>query len=693
MDIQRSRAAETSECKRESQRWLEANFYSEWEQVYKSYACQRDPEKDDNDKDDPTQTSLGMPDTFAHVQRTVARITGQLPDISFHAKEELVGELIGRTLMWQWDKGRIQRQQKRHVRQAALFGWSVRPWWYSREEHTRRKRVNPLEADEETINLLLEQYTSFPAQTFWMLPPYQQKVALAKMAARYGKGGMLAVQYLYRGYEGPRCDFLFAGDCYPEPGFQDIQSSGYFIVERLRSRDWIERMAKDIPEFSEGLQSYLAARPNGSERRFFGDKESTHLRTRLEASIMRTGDQESPASKNSRQWIFTEMWMPGKDASLRLVGEDEYYIGEIPCPFDLEGQVPFTELVLIDDLLCGIGNSTPRILRGIQQLHDRQVSQRVDLIYNVLRPLLGTSNYELYNNPGLVKRGKGFRIVKMRGPGDLWQQGEQAALAAAAAGLNDESGIMRMWQMASGDSNMSMAADVDPSQNRTATGARISAVNQDILTKDLNDMFLWSSLNADAEMMYKLNRSEMSDPVEFEAQRYYRKYGVADPVEEAWVKVEPAMFQLDGEIVVQSGSTLADDDESLKADSISLFGMFAGNMAVNQVKLIDNVLIHHGKGRELEQYHAPPPPPMPPEFKGSASLAVKWEQLSLEEKNAWAEKLNMPPVPPAGEMTPGAPGVPPGMAPPAAPGGPPPGGPAPGPVPVPPPGPPAEAAA
>lgn len=642
---------------------MESNFYSEWEQVYKSYCCEREPEKDDKGRPDNTQTSLGMPDTFSHVQRTVARITAQTPDISFHAKEELVGELIGRTLMWQWDKGKVQRIQKKHARQATMFGWSVRPWWYCREEHTRRKRVDPMQADPETIEKIVEQYTNFKPSVFSMAPQGLQKVALARIAARYGKGGLVPVQYLYRGFEGPKADFLFIGDCYPEPNFQDVQSSGYFIVERLRDQDWIETMARDIPEFQAGLHAYVAARPNGSERRFFGDRESTHLRSRLEAEINRSDNEEWPTSKHSRKWIITEMWTPGRDAKLRLVGEDEYYIGEIDCPYDLEGRVPFTELVLIDDLLTGIGNSTARILRGIQQLHDRQVNQRVDLIYNILRPLIGTSNHELYNNPDLLKRGKGFRVVKMRGPGDIWMQGEQAAMAAAAAGLQDESGIMRMWQMASGDSNMSMAANVDPDQNRTATGARIAATNQDILTKDLNDMFLWSGLNSDAEMMYMLNRSEMSDPVEFQPGRYYRKYGTQDPVQEAWVKVEPAMFQLDGEIVVQAGSTLADDDESLKSDAVQLFSMFAGNPVVNQQKLIDNVLIHHGKGRELQEWKAPPPPPVPPEFKGSASLAVKYEMLSLEEKNIWAEKLGMQPVPPAAEMTPGAPGLPPGMPP------------------------------
>lgn len=669
MDELSKKAAEVTECKRESFRWLEANFYDEWLQVEKSFRCERDPEKDDDGNEDATQTSLGMPDTFSHVQRTVARITAQIPDISFHAKDPVISELIGRTLMWNWDKGRVQRQQKKHVRQAALFGWSVRAWWWCREEYQRRKRVDPMNADPETVDLLLRQYTSFDSRLFWMLPKAIQALVLAKMAARYGKGGLLPVEYTYRGYQGPRAEFLFTGDCYPEPNFQDIQSSGYFITERRRNADWMESVAKDIPEFADGMHAFLRDKPNGTEAKRFGNRESNSLRDRMEAQIGRTTEPEHSGNKHTRRWTFTEMWIPGKDSRLRLVGEDDHFIGEIPCPYDLETKIPFTELVLIDDLLSGIGNSTARILRGLQQLHDRQVSQRVDLIYNILRPLLGTSNYELYNNPGLVKRGKGFRIVKMRGPNDLWMQGEQAAMAAAAAGLSDESSHFRLWQLASGDSNMSMAANVDPQQNRTATGAKIAAANQDILTKDLNDMFVESSLSADADMMYLLNRSELTDPVSVEAHKYYRRYGVKDPIEQAWVEVEPAMFQMDGEITVKAGSTLADDDESHVAQAQALFAMFNGNPTVNQETLRDDVLIAHGKGRELQKWAAPKQAPPAPEFRGNASLTVKWEMLSIEEKQAWAAKygLELTPAQLAGPTPPpeiaGPPAPPPGAPP------------------------------
>lgn len=648
---------------------METNFYTEWEEVWKSYSCQRDPQKDDEGNDDTTQTSIAMPDTYAHVQRMVARITAQIPNIKFHARDREIAELISRTLMFQWDKGGVQRWQKKHARQAVMMGWSVRAWHWAHDQYLRTKRVDPLSprVTPEDIAAILDQH-SIPMRVFQVLPAIAQRKILAMITANSGRAGMVPIEYLYTAYQGPRCDYLFVGDCYPEPNFQTLQAGGYFIVERRRKREWIEQVAESIPEFRDGLHNLLRDKPNGTTRnRFFGDSDSTHLRERFEAAIDRTSEDATDARESNsfgKEWIFTEMWIPGRQAKMVLVGEDDYYIGEY-SPYDLEGKIPFTDCILIDDLLCGVGNSTARMIRGLQQLHDRQVSQRVDLIYNILRPLLGTSNWELYNNPDLVKRGKGFRIVKMRSPNDLWMQGEQAAMAAAAAGLNDESGIMRLIQMATGDSNMSMAAAVDPQQNRTATGARLVAFNQDILTKDANDMFTWSSLNADAEMMYLLNRSEMSEPIEFDAGRYNRNYAATkDALQEAWQKVEPEMFQLDGEIVVEAGSTLADDDESKVAQAQNLFSMFSGHPLINQEKLRDTVLIAFGKGKELPQWAAKPPEPQP-ETKSSLSISMKHEMMSAEQQAFVLERgLGMPPeiAESAGPMA-GPPQLSPGMPP------------------------------
>src|SRR4051812_33251141 len=116
------RASIIVDRKQKSLLWLQDNYYPQWESTYKAYKCERDPEKDADGKVDKTQTSVSMPDTWAHVRRTVARATAQPPHIKFRADDPKMAELISRTIMYQWDKARIQRIQKRHMTQAVLTG-------------------------------------------------------------------------------------------------------------------------------------------------------------------------------------------------------------------------------------------------------------------------------------------------------------------------------------------------------------------------------------------------------------------------------------------------------------------------------------------------------------------------------------------------------------------------------------------
>lgn len=289
--------------------------------------------------------------------------------------------------------------------------------------------------------------------------------------------------------------------------------------------------------------------------------------------------------------------------------------------------------VFIDNLLCGIGHSTARVMRGLQLLHERQVNRRFDLIYNILRPLIGTTNRELLENPGLIKRHGGFRLVYMRGAGDMWVQGEQAAIASAAAGLSDEQGIMRLMQSLTGENNMTMAANVDPQQAKTATGAKLMQQAMDVLTKDLNDQMNLTSTAADGEMMFLLNRSELSEPIEFNGAVYSREYSsTQDGLREEWVRATPEMFQTDGQIVPELGSTLAFDDETKVAKATNLWNSAMSNPALfNMEKTRDELLIAHGKGQELQQWAAPKQEgPPPAELRSSVTFSAKLELLPAE---------------------------------------------------------------
>lgn len=659
MPESKDRAAEIADKKRISSLWMQSNFYSQWEQVYKSYKAERDPKKDKTGKDDPTQTSIGMPDTWGHVRRSVARNTAQPPNLRFHARDKEIADIISKTLMYQWDKGGVQRLQKKHMLQVCLFGWSVRPWFWANDRFMRNKRINIInEQDPATLGEVEKQYELQPGS---LADPQNGQVARAKLLSTASRGGLLPLKYPYTAYTGPRCDFLFVGDCYPEANFQSLQASRYFIVERRRDRQWVERTAKAFPELAPGFDRLLTAYPDGSPYSIFAARDTQDFRTMLEGSINRSTDsvQQNPSS-GSEKWTITECHdrtLGSDQMRLQYLGENDIDIGEIPYPYDLDGKFAFTEAILIDDLLCGIGDANARIIRGLQALHDRQNNQRFDLIDTILRPLVGTTNRELYENPDLLKRCDGFRLVLMRSQGDLWVQGEQAAIASAAAGMSDETGIMRMIQLATGESNTSQGAGVDPQQGRTATGARLMAYNQDILAKDQADAFNETSIKADADMMYLLNRSEMSDAQDLDAAVYDRAYSPQmDSTAQAWIRVEPMMFQTDGEVTSEIGSTLADDDDAKVDKATKLWNAALQRPdQFNVSKARDEFLIAMGKGKDLQAWAAPPPPPAPPpEVKTSMSVAAKFELLPAEAQNEILQRTTL--IPPAPEQAP-----PPGM--------------------------------
>lgn len=673
-DQKRDLVKTTQERQKASFDWMSNSFYSEFEQVFRSYKCEREPQrKPDNPAEvDPEQTSIGMPDIWSTVRRTVARGTAQIPNLRFRGSDENTAELISRTLMYQWDRGGTQRIQKRHFTQAALFGWSVRSWYWDVDEYPRSRRVNPMDPnlDPGTKQQICDTYNLNPQV---QAAPGHWAMLMAQLLRENSRANLLPIKYRYRSYEGPRSDFLLIADCFPEPNFQTLQSSNWFIVQRRHNRDWINKFVKRYPESAEGFEELLRKYPKGTNWSA-QNNDHTSLRYNLQAAINRI-DSATSADSKTNLWTMTEMWCPGTRPSMTIIGEDDcflHHLAEDEFPYMLDGKIPFTELVLIDDLLCGIGDSVARIMRGIQQLHDRQVNVRWDLVYNLLRPLIGTTDADLFENPDLIKRLKGMRLVKMRSQGDMWVQGEQAAMAAVAVGLNDDSSIERLLQKLTGETNMSMAANVDPSQSRTATGARIMAYNQDVLTKDLVDSFNTTSLSKDAEMMFLLNRSELADAIEFDPSQYHRNFVSGDMFKDRWIKVEPELFQIDGEVTAEVGSTLADDDEAKVSKAMNLWQMANSRPdLINCETARDEVLIAMGKGKELDRWRTPAPPPPQPEMRVSLNVSAKFDELPPNEGTAVLQKAGILP-PPQPPMPPGAPGLPPGGPPgPGGPGGPP----------------------
>jgi hypothetical protein len=172
------------------------------------------------------------------------------------------------------------------------------------------------------------------------------------------------------------------------------------------------------------------------------------------------------------------------------------------------------------------------------------------------------------------------------------------------------------------------------------------------------------ALRDDATTMYELNRSEMTEPVEFDGAPYIRNQNASQPTpQQDFIQVSPEDFQIDGEIDVEIGSTLADDDDSrvTKAQTTWSIASSSPNL-FNMHTVRDETLRALGYGHRLHEFAAPPQDPPPPE-KPRANVTVSFkagEDIPPEAKEALLKQANL--LPPEKEASPESEGQP-GMAP------------------------------
>lgn len=625
-------AQEVMARKKRSYDWLQSNFYGEWEEAYRNYKCEKAPYLIEETKEqDLERYAMCLPDTLIAVRRFVARVTAQIPQISYRADDTTFSRPVSRTLMWQWDVGNMQPIFKRNVLQASLFGWSVIGFHWEIEEYMRRRRVQLMRENlpESDIRDVAE---------FYSLPPQQllNPAFRAALVAAHGKGSTsVPIERLYQAYQGPRAGFLFVGDCFPEPDFESIQSSSWFIVERRRGTEYLDRLAKYFPETREGVAQLYKQYENGTEaNKALGSSSGSSFRERLRTAINKVSGQSRTTTRaendSARLWTITEEHSPGRHGRLRLIGENDVVVADIPYPYSLDGKIAFSETQYIPDILTGIGDSTPRLIRKLHDGHNRMFENRMNLVDRITRPLITTNDKRLFNNPNLLKRGKGFRLVLVDRPDSFQYAPEQAAIAAAASTMGQDADVQRAIQVATGESNLSMMAGVDPQQARTATGSRIMQSNLDVLSKSDMTSVTDSGIKGTVDIMFLLNASEMSDAVNFDPKKYDARW--AYQAEEKWLKAHPYMFQGDGTLTVEAGSTLADDDEANVSRAHTMWDL--ANQRPDKLNVdtaAEQIVIAMGERARLDKWIVPPAPPPPPEPpKRSISVGIKFEMLPKE---------------------------------------------------------------
>jgi hypothetical protein len=149
--------------------------------------------------------------------------------------------------------------------------------------------------------------------------------------------------------------------------------------------------------------------------------------------------------------------------------------------------------------------------------------------------------------------------------------------------------------------------------------------------------------------------------VEFDASNYERRIfeREEDAWKQKWITVPASVFQVDGEVVAEAGSMLADDDEAKVQSAGTLYAVAKADPGnFNTKKAAKELLIAHGKRRELDQWAPAPPQPQPNELKPSLSIAFKaGEDLTEDQRSAALSKAGIT-APPAHPDATGGPASP-----------------------------------
>src|ERR1700676_3925807 len=130
------KVADILDRRNESRRYMQINFWDQWEDVYRATKCRVKPimvkDKSGNEVEDTTRTNVAMPELSLIARRKTARLTANPPQINYTVSEETQQgggqQLADKLTAWsyqQFDKSGESMEHRKLVQSSQIFGWSV----------------------------------------------------------------------------------------------------------------------------------------------------------------------------------------------------------------------------------------------------------------------------------------------------------------------------------------------------------------------------------------------------------------------------------------------------------------------------------------------------------------------------------------------------------------------------------------
>ena len=657
--------ADILDRRNESRRYMQINYWDQWEDVYRASKCRTKPimvtDKTGNMVEDKTRTNVAMPELSLIIRRKTARLTANPPQINYTVAEGGDTQLGDRLTAWayqQFDRSGEALEHRKTVMSAQTFGLGVSKLFWDTVEVTRKffRRTDSL-SRSDLRSLDATDNTQGGEED---LSDDEKSAAIA----RYGNTTQLPKKVSQ--FEGPVSKNVFIGDYFIEPGAACGVVSGWTIENYFESDVWLKKMGEktyidpqdgqtELPIFNPEAIKELSDMPTWQP---IYQQQPFDLRSRLRTNALGQTLPLFPTKLiKGKRYDILECHTKDKDGQfwIEWVGNEKVHLGKMPYPWDLYGKSCYTELVPMFDLLTAYGDSTPLLLRHLWLLHNAIVGSRRDLVANILRPLMkAKTGADIPDEQ--VDRAL-FRVIFMRDPEALAPLIENMGhYATALSGATEEEAQnMRMMALAEPNlTNVETGTESNPQAGKTATTAVLAAKSADALTQFEMDSLNWYLKESGEKKLAMLQQTEpeqdeqspsgykpyqiagkYSSQVEGLSQRYGKASSVnLDFMEiQQEIQVEPAAM-----------SMLSVDDDIRRTGALQLVEM-AGQMpnVVDPYYAAKN-FASTIKGVDADKAVPPPKPPVPPPPKVTVTVAAKVPELPPEVQTQLFQSITGQPV-------------------------------------------------
>jgi hypothetical protein len=665
------------------------DLWGEIQEVYRAIKCRTLPiyKLDESGKptnqEDKSQTNVAMPDLNLIYRRNVSRMTAQPYRLNYTGgKDPLVTQALSALHLQQYERSKEPMQDVRVTMSGEAFGFGYSKLDWDVIERTMQFRQALMKGEQviyrDRANIM--QHQGAPQEEIdGAVAEYGPEMNDDEISAFMGKSGLeITVPTLVRRYEGPVLRGLFPGDLLLEPECDSGEESGFYI-EKLRPTDlWLVKKSKETYVHPDTKQK-LPVFDKDAVQELFDSAETSKaddledLRRMFEDAAGRSDKQAFPArlrgrkkfdileyhtlEDDGRMWVY---WVSDRVRTKPL--------GCRPYPWDLYGQSVYSEYIPLPDFASPFGDSTPRLLRHLYNMHNRTVAQNFDYVTNLLQRYVKVKDSAEIE---FINRGK-FRELRVSDMNAVDVMQEPSLPVGA---FEREAQILRMMATAEPSMNtVDTGSASNPMAGKLATTAMLNAKASDALTqfkiegrnrylRDIGQKKLWMNQQA-AQEAWEVDskywpeelakRVQEMDPLALAEVAIGFNPEVDNPQEwalssrhgqTAAIRLDPLEIQEDLQVEPEPGSYLAVDDDIRRQAAMELEQV--AQVAPDILDRRKVARFHLSTIRSIgnpDDYIVPEQPPNPAaDVKKSLSVNMPLDKMPADVTNQALEFLGFQP--------------------------------------------------